>query len=106
MSEQRRDPTLSIRVAVATILGAAAAIVRFAERDWKVLPPHTLWNVVAGLLLLGCLDMALRAFFGSIRCDQCGGRIPRTHVSEGSRIRYHCSRCDIDWDTGWRVPRD
>jgi hypothetical protein len=38
----------------------------------------------------------------SYRCPQCRARVPRVPKSEaGSRIRYRCTACNVDWDTGW-----
>ena len=38
----------------------------------------------------------------SYRCPQCKARLPRVPASEtGSRIRYRCAACRVEWDTGW-----
>ena len=41
----------------------------------------------------------LRWFY---RCPRCRARVPRVPESEaGSRIRYRCAACGVEWDTGW-----
>lgn len=106
MTARRNDPVLHRRMAATVVLGAAGVVLRLVEKEGHVLPPHPIWAWLAGLLLVASLVCAIRFFAGAFRCRQCGATIPRPAYSAGSRITYHCARCDIDWDTGWRVPWD
>ena len=33
-------------------------------------------------------------------CRECGALLPYSSQGEEKRIRFHCTRCDIIWDTG------
>ncbi len=106
MRQYRTDKSLSFRFATATILGAGGVALRLAEKETQWLPQHPIWAWLAALLLLSCVGMMLYAFAGPFRCQQCGLRIPRAETAEGAQISYCCPRCDIAWNTGWRVPWD
>lgn len=106
MTERRKDSVLHRRLAATALLGTAGVALRLVEKEGHVLPPHPLWAWLAGFLLLACVFSALRFFGGAFRCRQCGATIQRPAYTEGSHITFHCPRCDIEWDTGWRVPWD
>lgn len=106
MTERRQDPVLLRRFAAIAGFGAAGVALRLVEKGGHLLPPHPLWAWLAGLLLLACAVSAVRFFAGKFRCRRCGATIARPDYAEGSRITYHCPHCDIEWDTGWRVPWD
>jgi predicted RNA-binding Zn-ribbon protein involved in translation (DUF1610 family) len=47
----------------------------------------------------------LRAY----RCPSCGRRTEASAIQDrnaGDPLRYHCSQCDIEWDTGLREASD
>jgi hypothetical protein len=57
------------------------------------------------LFLLGAVVYAFVAF-GRLkwfyRCPRCRARLPRVPEPEaGAKVRYRCTACNIDWDTGW-----
>lgn len=106
MNDRRMDPVLHRRLAMAVALGIAGVALRMVERQGHWLTPHALWAWLAGLLLLGCVFCVLRFFSGSFQCRQCGAKIARLAHAEGEQITFHCPRCNIEWDTGWRVPWD
>jgi hypothetical protein len=106
MIERRRDFVLHRRVAKAAILGTAGVALRIAEKEGNLIPPHSVWAWIAGLLLIASVVLAARVFAGAFQCRQCGIKIPRPDYAEGEQMTFHCPRCNIEWDTGWRVPWD
>jgi predicted RNA-binding Zn-ribbon protein involved in translation (DUF1610 family) len=47
--------------------------------------------------------------FRTYRCPSCGQRIRHPTIRSrgaGDPIRYYCSKCDIEWDTGLRESSD
>ena len=34
------------------------------------------------------------------RCPECGALLPYSPQGEEKRIQFHCTHCDIVWDTG------
>jgi DNA-directed RNA polymerase subunit RPC12/RpoP len=48
--------------------------------------------------------LRLRLFY---RCPKCRARLPRAPAEKaGAKIVYRCTRCGVDWDTGWtELPR-
>jgi hypothetical protein len=106
MTERRRDFVLHRRVTMAAILGAAGVALRIAEKEGDLIPSHFIWTWIAGCLLVACVVLAIKIFSGNFQCRQCGAKIPRPDYAEGDQMTFHCSRCNIEWDTGWRVPWD
>lgn len=53
----------------------------------------------AGLVFFAVGFVRQRIRFRRMRCESCGEILHRK-MEDGAAIRFHCSRCDIEWDTG------
>jgi DNA-directed RNA polymerase subunit RPC12/RpoP len=64
---------------------------------------------VVGLLAVFAATANVFVAFGklmsSYRCPQCGARLPVVPGTDqvGSKIRYACETCDVEWSTGVTV---
>jgi hypothetical protein len=114
--EPKRDRSTSRRLTVAAILLVAAmagmtGVLIWIYRDGAIKivnPEHWAAFIAALVVLVGaCANVfvALSRLFWFHRCPQCGGRTMRVPGSDavGSRIRYDCAACNVEWDTGFTV---
>lgn len=114
--ELRRDRSTSRRITTAAVLLVAAmagmtGVLIWIYRDGAIVPeqPEHWTAFIAALVVL--VGTAVNAFvacsrlFWFHRCPQCGGRTMRVPGTDtvGSRIRYDCAACNVEWDTGWTV---
>jgi len=53
---------------------------------------------------VGLVTQELR--FRRYRCPACHSRLAYTDISPGTRIEFHCPKCDIVWDTGFSATSD
>jgi hypothetical protein len=63
-------------------------------------------SVCFSLVLVFAAVVYVFVAFGKLkwfyRCPECRSRIPRVPEAEaGSKVRYRCDKCRIDWETGW-----
>jgi hypothetical protein len=99
----------------AAYLFAAAMFGIFAALAWSVLTAEkgqakdapALAIFIAFLLVVAATVNVFVAFAKLrwlYRCPQCRVRIPRPpELKPGDRIRYVCTACGVEWDTGWKV---
>src|SRR5688572_23646901 len=86
------------------LIGGFLIAVGVVEWPPKTENPALTFTIVASwfvaiLFFLSAFTWAL--FF---RCPQCGERtrwLQRVPLDTGKALRFHCAKCDIDWDTGW-----
>jgi hypothetical protein len=108
--ERRKDPTdytsrtLAVFKSTGSIglgLGIAAA-----TTIYFLWPNAPLWAFSlafgSGFILFLVLLFRLRPKF---KCPQCGRELagPATRGKEGERVRFACTTCQIEWETGLSV---
>ena len=111
----RQDPVAGKRLRNAAYLFGAAMFGIFAALAWSVLTAENgqakdapaLAILIMFLLVVGATVNVFVAY-GKLRwwyrCPECRARIPRPPASRaGDRIRFMCTACDVEWDTGWHV---
>lgn len=113
----RHDPVAGKRMRNAAYLFAAAMFGIFASIAWSLLTAENgqakdapaLAIAIAFLLVVAAtvnVFVALAKLRWRYRCPQCRALIPRPpELKPGDRIRYVCTACDVEWDTGWHVRR-
>ena len=113
----RHDPVAGKRVRNAVFLFAAAMFGIFAAIAWSILSAEG-GQAKDGPALAIC-TMVLVVFAAAVnvfvaygklrwwyRCPQCRARIPRPPETKvGDPIKYVCTACDVEWDTGWKVAK-
>jgi hypothetical protein len=110
--EIRHDPAVGQRLTVAALLFGGAMITLGAIVVWFVLRSRDLWvsrvdSVVVLLIVLAAFSATVNLLlaYGRLRwfyrCPRCAARVPRAPEAEASTIRYQCTACGVDWDTGW-----
>jgi hypothetical protein len=111
----REDPVAGDRMLTAALLFGAAMLLVGGSLAWTIIATKgeggeagtgpSISVCFSLLFLLGAVVYVFVAF-GKLRwfyrCPQCRVRLPRVAESEaGSRVRYRCAACNVDWDTGW-----
>jgi hypothetical protein len=115
--ERQRDSVANRRLLRAALLFAAAMLGVGASIVWSLATTQgkeagdvQSLTVCCFILLVGAASVyvfyAMARLKWIYRCPRCGDRLPRVPKTEaGSRIRYRCERCRVDWDTGWNEAR-
>src|SRR5215831_13121414 len=111
--EIRQDLLVGKRLTNAAMLFVGAMIVLGLVVAWIVLSSRSS-SVTSGqsiavlVLVLATFITVVNMFvaYGRLRwfyrCPRCSARVPRVPEAEADgHIRYQCSACSIDWDTGW-----
>jgi ABC-type sulfate transport system permease component len=111
--EIRHDPAVGQRLTAAGLLFGGAMITLGTVLAWIVLRSRDLSVTRVDSLVILVIFLAaaiatvnLLVAYGRLRwfyrCPQCAARVPRVPEAEaGTRIRYQCTACSVDWDTGW-----
>ena len=110
---RREDSRTGNRTSLAMKLFVAAVLLASASLAWVVLSTGVNGGTAGqpqSLFLIGSVPLVLAAavnlyvahgrLWWWYRCPQCQAVIPRVQDKE-MRLRYRCSKCRIDWDTGW-----
>ena len=81
----------------------------FVWRDWGQFGV-AFWLATAFFLAWIAVWIILDAvMLRAYRCPSCGRRTEASAILDrraGDPIRYYCSQCDIEWDTGLREASD
>jgi hypothetical protein len=111
----RHDPKAGGRMLNAALVFGAAMLGFFVSLGWFVLAAENGWHgwvrdvpeTAVGFFCLAVLAatgyvFVARIRLGRYRCPKCRARLPRVPEAEvGRKVRYRCTACGIDWDTGW-----
>lgn len=111
----RNDPVARRRMRTAALLFAAAMLMVGGSLAWTIVAAKGKGGVASDAQsesvccsVLFVLAAVVNVFVAygklrwSYRCPRCRARVPRVPEAEaGSRIRYRCTACNVDWDAGW-----
>ena len=104
MPAHRRDPRLArrhfISFAVLGVSFLALFAVVLSAPDYKW--PAALAAALIAIAGLVTQELQLRRF----RCPACRSRLAYPELPPGTRLEFHCPRCDILWDAGVSATSD
>jgi len=75
----------------------------------SILPTFPGWLLAVLLLGTVLLIIAIEQYgYKTFRCPNCSERLPKASIWDGDEeiICFVCSDCDIEWDTGLRIPHN
>ena len=95
-SFRRRHFTNFVGFGVPFVLAGLFAIAAH-QRGWT---PGFVSACVVGFVI-GIVGFGRQQRWSSrYRCPECGALLPYSPEGEKKRIQFHCTRCDIIWETG------
>jgi hypothetical protein len=92
----------AVVVGMIAVIGSLVTLITV----WKVDPCQAfMWSLLPGLpATFGWYSISRPRFF---KCPQCGTKLgskDQLGTSDEEPIRFVCSRCQIEWETGLTVP--
>jgi predicted RNA-binding Zn-ribbon protein involved in translation (DUF1610 family) len=100
----KQDRSLRRRHIIATTVFAVPFVSLLAFGWWDGTRRGGHWFlavfVVGSLMAIVGLILQSRRF-RKFRCPDCGRLVPSRDNATGERITFHCSHCDVIWDTGF-----